>query len=91
VILGFPSYLRHIAIVAKEEMGFDSHSHGRTLGSHLGQEDRARIEPVSATVGTFHDRLRYVTQWRTEQTSGCHLRYNELAIVIRESLSSERV
>jgi phenylacetate-CoA ligase len=47
VILGFPSYLRHLAIVAKEEMGIDPHSLGiRTLGSHLGQEDRARIEAL---------------------------------------------
>ena len=47
VILGFPSYLRHLAIVAKEEMGIDPHSLGiRTLGSHLGQEDRERIEEL---------------------------------------------
>jgi len=47
VILGFPSYLRHLAIVAKEEMGIDPHSLGiRTLGSHLGQEDRQRIEEL---------------------------------------------
>jgi phenylacetate-CoA ligase len=47
VILGFPSYLRHLAIVAKEEMGIDPHSLGiRTIGSHLGQEDRQRIEEL---------------------------------------------
>jgi len=47
VILGFPSYLRHLAIVAKEEMGIDPHSLGiRSLGSHLGQEDRQRIEEL---------------------------------------------
>jgi phenylacetate-CoA ligase len=47
VILGFPSYLRHLAIVAKEEMGIDPHSLGiRVLGSHLGQEDRERIEEL---------------------------------------------
>jgi phenylacetate-CoA ligase len=47
VILGFPSYLRHLAIVAREEMGIDPHSLGiRLLGSHLGQEDRERIEAL---------------------------------------------
>jgi phenylacetate-CoA ligase len=47
VILGFPSYLRHMAIVAKEEMGIDPHSLGiRLLGSHLGQESRERIEAL---------------------------------------------
>lgn len=47
VILGFPSYLRHLAIVAKEEMGVDPHSLGiRLLGSHLGQESRERIEAL---------------------------------------------
>ena len=47
VILGFPSYLRHLAIVARDELGIDPHSLGiRTLGSHLGQEDRQRIEEL---------------------------------------------
>ena len=47
VILGFPSYLRHLAIVAKEEMGIDPASLGiRLLGSHLGQESRERIEAL---------------------------------------------
>ena len=41
VILGFPSYLRHMAMVARDEMGIDPHSLGiRALGTHLGQEDR---------------------------------------------------
>jgi phenylacetate-CoA ligase len=47
VILGFPSYLRHLAIVARDELGIDPKSLGiRTLGSHLGQEDRTRIEDL---------------------------------------------
>ena len=47
VILGFPSYLRHLAIVAKEELGIDPHSLGiRSLGSHLGQEDRIHLEEL---------------------------------------------
>jgi phenylacetate-CoA ligase len=47
VVLGFPSYLRHLAIVARDEMGIDPHSLGiRVLGSHLGQESRERIEAL---------------------------------------------
>jgi phenylacetate-CoA ligase len=47
VILGFPSYLRHMAIVAQDELGIDPHSLGiRSLGSHLGQEDRAHLEEL---------------------------------------------
>jgi phenylacetate-CoA ligase len=47
VILGFPSYLRHLAIVAKEELGIDPASLGiRSLGSHLGQEDRSHLEEL---------------------------------------------
>jgi phenylacetate-CoA ligase len=47
VILGFPSYLRHMALVARDEMGIDPRSLGvRLLGSHLGQEDRRQIEEL---------------------------------------------
>jgi phenylacetate-CoA ligase len=47
VILGFPAYLRHMAIVARDEMGIDPRSLGiRVLGSHLGQENRAEIEAL---------------------------------------------
>ena len=47
VILGFPSYLRHLAIVARDEMGIDPRSLGiRSIGSHLGPEDRERIEEL---------------------------------------------
>ena len=47
VVLGFPSYLRHMALVARDEMGIDPRSLGvRVLGSHIGQEDRAQIEEL---------------------------------------------
>ena len=47
VILGFPSYLRHMALVARDEMNIDPRSLGvRLLGSHLGQEDRRQIEEL---------------------------------------------
>ena len=47
VILGFPSYLRHMALVARDEMGIDPRSLGiRLLGTHLGMEDRKQIEDL---------------------------------------------
>ena len=47
VILGFPSYLRHMALVARDEMGIDPHSLGiRLLGTHLGMDNRAEIEAL---------------------------------------------
>jgi phenylacetate-CoA ligase len=47
VILGFPAYLRHMALVARDEMGIDPHSLGvRLLGTHLGAEDRKPLEDL---------------------------------------------
>lgn len=47
VILGFPAYLRHLALVARDEMGIDPRGLGiRVLGSHLGQESREEIEAL---------------------------------------------
>ena len=47
VILGFPAYLRHMAMVARDEMGIDPKSFKlRLLGSHLGVEDRRTIEDL---------------------------------------------
>lgn len=47
IILGFPSYLRHMALVAKEELGIDPKSLGiRLLGTHLGMENRELIEDL---------------------------------------------
>ena len=47
VVLGFPAYLRHLALVARDEMGIDPRTLGvRVLGSHLGQESREEIEAL---------------------------------------------
>lgn len=47
VILGFPAYLRHMALVARDEIGIDPRSLGiRLIGTHLGMEDRAKIEQM---------------------------------------------
>lgn len=58
VILGFPAYLRHMALVARDEMGIDPKSLGiKLVGSHLGMEDRGVVEsmwgaPCSDSYGT---------------------------------------
>ncbi|HVL58233.1 MAG TPA: AMP-binding protein [Burkholderiaceae bacterium] len=45
VILAFPAYLRHMALVARDEMGIDVRTLGiRTIGTHLGMEDRDQLE-----------------------------------------------
>jgi phenylacetate-CoA ligase len=45
--MAFPSYLRHLALVARDELGIDPRSLGvRLLCSHLGVEDREAIEEL---------------------------------------------
>ncbi|MFM9992739.1 MAG: phenylacetate--CoA ligase family protein [Burkholderiaceae bacterium] len=47
VILGFPAYLRHMALVARDELGIDPKSLGiRLLGTHLGMENREQLEEL---------------------------------------------
>ena len=47
VIVGFPSYLRHLALVSRDEMNIDPRNLGiRILHSHLGLEDRKVIEEM---------------------------------------------
>jgi phenylacetate-CoA ligase len=47
VVLAFPAYLRHLALVARDEMGFDVRDlKVRMLGSHIGVEDRKTIEEL---------------------------------------------
>lgn len=47
VIVGFPAYLRHMAIVARDELNIDPRGLGiRSLDSNLGVEDRKRIEEL---------------------------------------------
>jgi phenylacetate-CoA ligase len=87
-ILGFPSYLRHLAIVAKEEMGIDPHSLGiRTLGSHLGQEDRARIEslwnaPVHDAYGTHESGMMAA---ECGERAGMHIQEDAVILEIADS------
>jgi len=47
VIAGFPAYLRHMAMVARDEMGIDPRSLGvHSLDSNLGVEDRKSVEEL---------------------------------------------
>lgn len=46
-LIGFPAYLRHMALVARDELGLDPRSLGvRGLITHLGVEDRAALEDL---------------------------------------------
>ena len=47
IICSFPAYLRHLAITARDELKIDPHSFGvRALHSHIGIEDRTKIEAL---------------------------------------------
>lgn len=47
VLIGFPAYLRHMAMVARDEMGIEPRSlRLRALDSNLGPEDRAGVEDL---------------------------------------------
>ena len=47
VIVGFPPYLRHMALVARDELNIDPRSLGiRALDSNLGVEDRKSVEDL---------------------------------------------
>jgi len=46
-LMGFPSYLRHVALVARDELGIDPRSLGlRGLLVHLGTDDRKQLEDL---------------------------------------------
>lgn len=46
-LIGFPAYLRHMALVARDELGVDPRGLGvRGLITHLGVEDRAALEDL---------------------------------------------
>lgn len=87
VILGFPSYLRHLAIVAKEELGIDPHSLGiRSLGSHLGQEDRAHLEalwnaPCHDAYGTHESGMMAV---ECSERAGMHIQEDAVILEIAD-------
>jgi phenylacetate-CoA ligase len=87
VILSFPAYLRHMAIVAKNELGIDPRSLGiRTIGTHLGMEDRAPIEelwgaPAHDSYGT-HECGMMAAECR--HRSGMHVQEDAVIIEIAD-------
>jgi phenylacetate-CoA ligase len=87
VILGFPSYLRHMALVSRDEMGIDPRTLGiRLIGSHLGMEDRAKIEalwdaPVHDMYGT-HESGMLAAECR--QRAGMHVQEDAFILEIAD-------
>jgi phenylacetate-CoA ligase len=87
VILGFPSYLRHMALVARDELGIDPRSLGvRVLGSHLGQEDRRQIEelwgaPCHDAYGTNESGMMAA---ECEHRSGMHIQEDAVILEIAD-------
>jgi phenylacetate-CoA ligase len=82
-VLAFPSYLRHLALVARDEMGIDVRDFKiRMLGSHIGLEDRKTIEqlwgaPCYDSYGT-HENGTIATECK--QQNGMHI--NDDAFVL---------
>jgi phenylacetate-CoA ligase len=82
-VLAFPSYLRHMALVARDEMGIDVRDFKiRMLGSHIGLEDRKTIEqlwgaPCYDSYGT-HENGTIATECK--QQNGMHI--NDDAFVL---------
>jgi phenylacetate-CoA ligase len=86
-ILGFPSYLRHMALVARDEMGIDPRSLGvRLLGTHLGMDDRKQIEdlwgaPAFDMYGT-HESGMLAAECREQ--SGMHVQEDAFVLEIAD-------
>jgi phenylacetate-CoA ligase len=83
VVLAFPAYLRHMALVARDEMGIDVRDlKVRMLGSHIGLEDRKTVEelwgaPCYDSYGT-HENGTIATECKRQD--GMHI--NEDCFVI---------
>lgn len=93
-VLGFPAYLRHMAVVARDELGIDVRDLGiRMLGSHLGMEDRATIEelwgaPCYDSYGT-HEAGLIATE--CAEKSGLHLHEDAVIVEILDPDTGEPV
>ena len=85
VVLAFPSYLRHLALVARDEMKFDVRDlKVRMVGSHIGIEDRKTIEelwgaPCYDSYGT-HENGTLATECKFQ--NGMHVNDDCFAIEI---------
>lgn len=84
-LLGFPAYLRHMAIVARDELNIDPRELGmRMIGTHLGTEDRGTIEdlwgaPCFDSYGT-HEAGLVATE--CSEKSGMHIHEDMVIIEI---------
>jgi phenylacetate-CoA ligase len=87
VVLAFPSYLRHMALVARDELKIDPRSLGiRVIGSHLGQDDRAQIEdlwgaPVHDAYGTHESGMMAA---ECTHRSGMHIQEDAVLLEIAD-------
>jgi phenylacetate-CoA ligase len=85
VVLAFPSYLRHLALVARDEMKIDVRDFKvRMIGSHIGVEDRKTIEelwgaPCYDSYGT-HENGTLATECKFQ--NGMHVNEDCFAIEI---------
>lgn len=92
VVLAFPSYLRHLALVARDEMGFDVRDlKVRVLGSHIGVEDRKTIEelwgaPCYDSYGT-HENGTIATECKYQD--GMHINEDCFSIEIVDPQSNK--
>ena len=84
----FPSYLRHLALVARDEMGIDPRSLGiRMIGSHLGIENR---EPDRGAVGRAllrhlrHARERHAWRPSASIQNGMHIKEDAFILEIAD-------
>jgi phenylacetate-CoA ligase len=87
VILGFPAYLRHMALVARDELGIEPRSLGiRLIGTHLGMENRKTIEdlwgaPAFDMYGT-HESGMLAAECRSQ--SGMHVMEDAFVIEVAD-------
>jgi phenylacetate-CoA ligase len=91
-ILGFPSYLRHMALVARDEMGIDPRGLGvRLLGTHLGMDNRRQLEelwnaPAFDMYGT-HESGMLAAECRHQ--SGMHVQEDAFILEIADPETGE--
>ena len=94
VIFGFPAYLRHMALVARDEMGIDPQSLGlRLLGSHLGVEDRKVIEDLwgAPCMDSYGINETGMVASECAQQDGMHIHEDAVIIEICDAETSQPV
>jgi phenylacetate-CoA ligase len=87
VILAFPSYLRHMAAVSRDELGFDPRDYGvRLIGTHLGPETPDSLEelwgaPCLDAYGTSESGMM---AFESEYRSGMHIQEDAVFLEIAD-------